>query len=199
MTGLLQPMPRRTFLFASPRSAPTLQLVAFVVTFSFLAPIACSSDDAGLSGYSTGSRSSSGGQTAGGGGNGSGGANSSSSGGGGGCLSAGGDGGDGGLGGAESDEDLSPPPIEECLDPRAQTEFCASRDAMMTQARYGFGAEPRDQPRSDESIARAFDENGCMRHDWVADSCCNPAIAPGIPQSDGTCCYASCAESCCEG
>src|SRR5690606_14106826 len=76
-------------------------------------------------------------------------------------------------------------------------QFCLNSQQMESQARYGVGQIPLDPPRSDEEIAAAWDDNGCMRHEWVATGCCNPAELPGEPQGDGTCCYVACEGACC--
>lgn len=75
--------------------------------------------------------------------------------------------------------------------------FCLSSQQMESQARYGVGQIPLDPPRSDDEIAAAWDENGCMKHEWIATGCCNPAELPGEPQEDGTCCYVACEGACC--
>lgn len=77
------------------------------------------------------------------------------------------------------------------------TQFCLNVAQMENQARFGVGQIPLDPPRSDEQIAAAWDENGCMKFDWVATSCCNPAQGPGQPQPDGSCCYVACEGACC--
>lgn len=76
-------------------------------------------------------------------------------------------------------------------------QFCLKAEQMESKARYGIGQVPLDPPRTDEQVAAGFDDNGCMRHDWVATSCCNPAEAPGVPQDDGSCCYVACEGACC--
>lgn len=164
------------------------RLVLAVTAGAGLAGPGCSSSSAFPSDYAAGGSPTSGGSTSTGGST-SNGAGTSATGGG---VSVG-----GAAGSPSGDGDGEGMPPLECVDRRAETAFCSSREAMEHQARYGFYQEPLDPPRSDEQIAAAFDENGCMRPDWVADGCCNAAIAPGKPQDDGTCCYVSCAESCC--
>lgn len=77
-------------------------------------------------------------------------------------------------------------------------EFCLDRSQMETQARFGVGdLQPTEPLRSEAEIAAGFDENGCLRHEWIASGCCNKAIAAGKPQENGTCCYAACEGACC--
>lgn len=76
-------------------------------------------------------------------------------------------------------------------------QFCLNEDQMVSQARYGVGQVPLDPPRTDAAIESGWDANHCMRHDWIATGCCNPAEAPGVPQADGTCCYVACEGVCC--
>lgn len=94
-------------------------------------------------------------------------------------------------------EAVTSPTNVQCELGAPRMEFCLNRERMENQARYGTGQIPRDPPRSDEEIAAGFDDNGCMRQDWVATSCCNPGEAPGIPQDDGSCCYVACEGVCC--
>lgn len=75
--------------------------------------------------------------------------------------------------------------------------FCLSQQAMRQLARNGTGQIPRDPPRTEEEIDSGFLDNGCLRHDWVASSCCNAALGPGEPSGDGLCCYQSCEGVCC--
>jgi hypothetical protein len=77
------------------------------------------------------------------------------------------------------------------------TDFCLDRAAMEQQARFGGGQIPLDPPRSEAEVAAGYDGNGCMRHDWVMTSCCNPALATGVPRANGECCYVACEGSCC--
>jgi hypothetical protein len=76
-------------------------------------------------------------------------------------------------------------------------EFCVDRETMEYQAAYGTGQIPMDPPRTSAEVAAGFEENGCMRSDWVATSCCNPAIVPGEPDGEGLCCYVACDGVCC--
>lgn len=76
-------------------------------------------------------------------------------------------------------------------------EFCLNEEQMVSQARHGVGQVPLDPPRSDEAIEAGWDANHCMRHDWIATGCCNPAEASGVPRGDGTCCYVACEGVCC--
>lgn len=75
--------------------------------------------------------------------------------------------------------------------------FCVNVEQMEQQARYGVGQIALDPPRSDEEIADGWDDNRCMKPEWIATSCCNPALGPGEPQGDGTCCYVACEGACC--
>lgn len=75
--------------------------------------------------------------------------------------------------------------------------FCLSPESMREMARRGAGQVALDPPRSDVEVAEAFLDNGCLRHDWVASSCCNAARAPGVPGDGGQCCYQSCEGACC--
>lgn len=76
--------------------------------------------------------------------------------------------------------------------------FCMTVEQMESIARYGVGMRlPGDPPpRSDEEIAAGW-VGQCMRHDWIATGCCNPAEAPGEAMDDGTCCYLACEGACC--
>lgn len=97
-------------------------------------------------------------------------------------------------GGATSGGGTSSPPVQAC---EATTrEFCLTNEAMESQARYGYGQIPRDPPRTDAEVAGGYDANGCMRHDWVATSCCNPGLDPGARVGD-KCCYWACDAGCC--
>lgn len=75
--------------------------------------------------------------------------------------------------------------------------FCLGLEAMRALARNGAGQIPRDPPRTEAEVDSGFLDNGCLRHDWVASSCCNAALAPGEPSSGGLCCYQSCEGVCC--
>lgn len=76
-------------------------------------------------------------------------------------------------------------------------QFCVNVEQMESQARHGVGQIPLDPPRSDEEVAAGWDANGCMKHEWIATGCCNPAELPGEPQGDGSCCYVACEGACC--
>lgn len=77
-------------------------------------------------------------------------------------------------------------------------EFCLSHSAMLHQAKFGYGqVVPDSSIRSNEEANAGFDENGCMRSDWVASSCCNRAQSAGEPQGNGSCCYIACEGICC--
>lgn len=75
--------------------------------------------------------------------------------------------------------------------------FCVSPAYMEQQARYGVSEIQLDPPRSDEEVAAGWDANQCMKHEWIATGCCNPALGPGEPQEDGSCCYVACEGACC--
>ncbi len=76
--------------------------------------------------------------------------------------------------------------------------FCIGAEQMEDQARWGVGDQLRTEPlRSDDEIATGWLENGCMKHEWIASGCCNPALGKGVPQQDGTCCYVACEGACC--
>lgn len=75
--------------------------------------------------------------------------------------------------------------------------FCLGPEAMRAMARNGTGQVPRTPPRTEAEIDSGFLDNGCLRHDWVASSCCNAALGPGEPSGDGLCCYQSCEGVCC--
>lgn len=76
--------------------------------------------------------------------------------------------------------------------------FCLSVEGMEHQARWGVGNELRTEPlRSDDEIATGWDENGCMKSEWIASGCCNPALSAGELQKDGSCCYIACEGVCC--
>jgi hypothetical protein len=68
---------------------------------------------------------------------------------------------------------------------------------MEYQAAFGTGQIPMDPPRSEAQVASGYEANGCMRFDWVATGCCNPALGPGEPDANGTCCYMACTGVCC--
>src|SRR5689334_11431788 len=86
------------------------------------------------------------------------------------------------------------PSTEHCdIEP---SRFCLSQEAMETIARDGYGYTAREQPRTDAEVAAAFDAHGCLRHDWVSSSCCNPALGPGRREGE-LCCYTTCEQSCC--
>lgn len=77
-------------------------------------------------------------------------------------------------------------------------EFCVAREQMENAARWGMGnPQPSEPLRSEDEIAAGFDENGCMKQEWIASGCCNPALTAGEPQQDGTCCYKACEGVCC--
>jgi hypothetical protein len=77
-------------------------------------------------------------------------------------------------------------------------QFCIGAVQMEDQARWGVGdLRPVEPLRSDDEIAAGWDENGCMNHEWIASGCCNPALAKGEPQDDGTCCFIACEGVCC--
>jgi hypothetical protein len=76
-------------------------------------------------------------------------------------------------------------------------QFCLNVEQMESQARSGVGEIPLDPPRSDDDIAAGWDANGCMKYEWIATGCCNPAELPGEPQGDGSCCYVACEGACC--
>ena len=84
-----------------------------------------------------------------------------------------------------------------CDPGRVLREFCLTTEGMEDQARYGVrpGA-PKEVLRCDDEIAAGYDENGCMRHDWIVSGCCAPTLGPGIPFGD-ECCYVACEGSCC--
>ncbi len=97
---------------------------------------------------------------------------------------------------SESPQPSEPPPdVLECSSPL--TEFCMTREQMERQAKFGTGQIPLDPPRTDEAIASGFDDNDCMKPEWTATGCCNPAVGPGVPQGNGECCYMACELSCC--
>jgi hypothetical protein len=74
--------------------------------------------------------------------------------------------------------------------------FCLSEQAMRSMGHRGSGQVDLSPTRSDAEVATGFDANGCLRHDWVASSCCNPALGPG--ERDGEqCCYQACEGVCC--
>jgi hypothetical protein len=77
-------------------------------------------------------------------------------------------------------------------------QFCVNADQMEDQARWGVGDIARSEPlRDDTEIASGWDDNGCMKYEWIADGCCNGALGAGEAQGDGTCCYVACAGACC--
>jgi hypothetical protein len=69
-------------------------------------------------------------------------------------------------------------------------------ELMRSMARTGYGQVPLTPARSDAQVAAAFGEDGCLRYDWVASSCCNPALGPGEREA-GQCCYEACDSVCC--
>lgn len=86
-----------------------------------------------------------------------------------------------------------------CKNGGADFEFCLTREQMEEQARYGYELTPRDPPRTDEEIAAAWDDQGCLPAYWVGSSNCNPGVTPGRRSGD-QCCYTSCeGELCCGG
>ncbi len=80
--------------------------------------------------------------------------------------------------------------------PSRVNEFCLGREAMEAMAARGYGQVGRVPLRSEQEVQGGFDESGCLRHDWVGDDCCNPAVGPGEPRGE-LCCYRSCGGACC--
>ncbi|HEU4577013.1 MAG TPA: ferritin-like domain-containing protein [Polyangiaceae bacterium] len=74
--------------------------------------------------------------------------------------------------------------------------FCLNDELMRSMARTGYGQVPLSPPRSDAEVAAAFGDDGCLRYDWVASSCCNRALGPGEREA-GQCCYEACDNVCC--
>ncbi len=111
--------------------------------------------------------------------------------------SAAGSGGGSGGGSAMPTEDRTPSPAAASCSFGVAETFCVDRIRMMQLARDGAGQIPREPPRSSAEVEAGFLENGCLRHDWVASSCCNAALGPGVPAGGGECCYQSCEGSCC--
>ena len=69
---------------------------------------------------------------------------------------------------------------------------------MEGQAKYGCGMIANPPPRlTDEQVQASFLPNGCLQQQLACNGCCNPASSPGVPSSDGTCCYVFCERSCC--
>jgi hypothetical protein len=76
------------------------------------------------------------------------------------------------------------------------TRFCLSDQLMWSMGHRGPGQLDMSAPGSDAGVAANFDTNGCLRHDWVASSCCNRALGPG-ERSGEQCCYQACDSVCC--
>ncbi|HEU5074398.1 MAG TPA: hypothetical protein VFU02_09500 [Polyangiaceae bacterium] len=85
-----------------------------------------------------------------------------------------------------------------CKNGGVDVEFCLTQEQMETQARFGYWPElPLDPPRSDEEIAEAWDEQGCLPALWVGSTCCNGSVTPAQRRGN-QCCYTSCeGEVCC--
>ena len=79
------------------------------------------------------------------------------------------------------------PPVEECL----------TREQMEQKARFGCGQIPTTPEPTDEEVAAMFNADGCLSKEVACDGCCNPSETEGLPQGDGSCCYAYCQGSCC--
>jgi len=77
------------------------------------------------------------------------------------------------------------------------TTECASRAEMESKVRFGCGMIPNDPVPTDEEVAAAFLDDGCLPMNLACDGCCNPAAAPGVPMGDGSCCYTYCSGACC--
>ena len=63
---------------------------------------------------------------------------------------------------------------------------------------FASGQVPLDPPPTEAEIDAMFLSNGCLHHDWVASSCCNPALGPGDREGE-ECCYQICDSSVCCG
>src|SRR5262249_26730435 len=74
---------------------------------------------------------------------------------------------------------------------------CYSRGQMESTARMGCGQVAITPEPSPQEIAAMFDANGCLSAKAACDGCCNPALAAGEPQGDGSCCYQYCDGSGC--
>jgi hypothetical protein len=111
-------------------------------------------------------------------------------------MSFGGESSDGGSGGADN-ATLTTGQAMVCANGGADTPLCLTQEEMETQARYGYGLEPLEPPRTDEEIAAAWDEQGCLQPSWVGSACCNQARVLTGRQGD-QCCYVTCeGELCC--
>ena len=110
-----------------------------------------------------------------------------------GAVASAGQGGMSGAGGrAGSTSPLSPP---DC--PIGPPE-CFTRAEMERKAKYGCNMIPDVPPRlTDAEVQQHFLPNGCVEHPFSCNGCCLPAVAPGVPQADGSCCYVFCSTSCC--
>jgi hypothetical protein len=74
---------------------------------------------------------------------------------------------------------------------------CFTQAQMMSSAKFGCGMIAIMPTPSDDEAQAKFAANGCLMRAATCDSCCNPALAEGEPQADGSCCYAFCSGACC--
>jgi hypothetical protein len=80
----------------------------------------------------------------------------------------------------------------------AGTKTCYTHAQMeeLGNSCLGLTATTRQSP---PQLKAALLPNGCLPKRSVCDDCCNPAEAEGVPQADGSCCYAHCTPHVCCG